>query len=1701
MYRITKIISIWVLIFVSAFAQERILKSNGELLTSQEIIPLSQTNNTSHHFQPSFYNGKDIIDTLNWGVVPTTAFQFQGKSRMVQWFEAPTDMTIHSVGLNISSVENESSQLSVFLVKLNWTKNQITALNAQNLGYYEATGNGYNDATAFSFDEDRTGDWIWAVDTLVTEPFGDKLWPLEGRKIITPVANENYQWIEMLDLGTEPHVAAGEIFGIVIENLADSFGEDPISLICERGRGIPLFKYYPNGRTDPAEDIGWWSRDFVLDFAVGVTLEGVTPIADVIADENNDFIPDNIGETYNVAGVVTTANFTESLGRLNVYIQDETGGINLYKATLDNDFPIGTKVNVIGEVTQYRGLTELSISSIEKIGLGTVPAPIEITASDWLANPEQYEGKRIKISNVTKVEGDWPAEGSSVNLTMSDESKQNFTMRIDADTDIDGSPEPSYPLDVIGVASQFTYSEPPNDGYQVIPSNYSDLLSNKIPVTFNCDMSVQIDDGNFIPDTGILSVRGDFQALCGDPGGIDWTGNYFRLSDEDGDQIYSITVLFPQNSEGGYFEFKFVRDDIWETNSNRSFNVELPQTILPVYYFDNNSGISPIGDVIVDNNNDFIPDNIGQYVKIRGTITSPNFNEGIGQTNYFIQDSTGGINIYKIGAPCCEIPIGREVIIGGTISQYNGLNQIADINYFWTQEMQPVPEPHVFSNVDEWLNNAEAYEGQLIKLNNVTKVSGDWPTEGNNANLVFTDGTTEFTLRIDADTDIDGSLEPSYPTNIIGLAGQFTTNTPPNDGYQLIPRMISDFVGESPVNPQVTFNCDMSVQIASGNFNVDTGMVVVRGNFQVLLGDSTDWTGNFFQLSDQDGDEVYSLTVDFPEESIGSNFEYKFVMDDIWETNPNRTFILQNGQNNLPVFFYDNDEEINPPLTSDVDVRFNVDMNNNPRNARDGSEINPDEIIFVGIKGGLEELGFWQGNWTPADTTTGEMLVLHDDGTFGDLVANDNIWSRVVTFPAGTSTDEFYFKYGAWYPGAEAIWPDAPMDNEAGYGQDHNFTLYDSENVIDASNVWADQIPQINITPIADVTVDANSDFIPDNIDQTFRIQGVITTPNYNAGINRQNFFVQDATGAVNIYTSGEPCCEIPLGMEVIVEGVLTQYNGLNEIIFNYFETMGVANVPEPHVFSNVGEWLNNAEAYEGQLIKLTNLNKVSGDWPTEGNNANLVFTDGTSEFILRIDADTDIDGSPEPSYPVSVIGIACQFTTNAPPNDGYQILPRFMSDIVPENQGDCILVYPENLEVQATTDFVLPIITENISEGNVVSYQFNLNYDTTYFAAVAPYISTNGSITPSGWFVLGNETEPGTISVAASGATATTGEGELLKVLLHSKELEGESIVSLSDFIYNTGEPCTSTQTGTINISSCTCGDVDCNASVQAYDASLILQDVVGLIDLDTICGCASAGDINLDGELMAYDASMILMNVVGLPVPEPNCFGTKAIIPIAKASEIQLEINPTDIKIENGKTNIELAINGISQNIGVYSLQFEMKNSEELDQLIFNLPMEYLYAVNQENEINRVAIINPNGISSTDLKMNIVTNDEDGINEVVFQNIVINSFKTNDIVLTDLNSNLMVSDYNFVGAYPNPFNPSTKLVYEVPQNTLVTLEIYDILGRLIWSKQIQSERGKHEVEWNGENNYSQKVASGLYFATMKSDNFIKSIKLSLIK
>ena len=85
----------------------------------------------------------------------------------------------------------------------------------------------------------------------------------------------------------------------------------------------------------------------------------------------------------------------------------------------------------------------------------------------------------------------------------------------------------------------------------------------------------------------------------------------------------------------------------------------------------------------------------------------------------------------------------------------------------------------------------------------------------------------------------------------------------------------------------------------------------------------------------------------------------------------------------------------------------------------------------------------------------------------------------------------------------------------------------------------------------------------------------------------------------------------------------------------------------------------------------------------------------------------------------------------------------------------------------------------------------------------------------------------------------------------------------------------------------------------------------------------------------------------------------------------------------------------------------------------------------------------------------------------------------------------------YKLFQNYPNPFNPSTVIRYAIPKSGMVTLKIYDILGRLVKTLVSgQKAAGTYNVEFKAD-----ELSSGIYFYSLRAGNFVQTHKMLLLK
>ena len=93
-------------------------------------------------------------------------------------------------------------------------------------------------------------------------------------------------------------------------------------------------------------------------------------------------------------------------------------------------------------------------------------------------------------------------------------------------------------------------------------------------------------------------------------------------------------------------------------------------------------------------------------------------------------------------------------------------------------------------------------------------------------------------------------------------------------------------------------------------------------------------------------------------------------------------------------------------------------------------------------------------------------------------------------------------------------------------------------------------------------------------------------------------------------------------------------------------------------------------------------------------------------------------------------------------------------------------------------------------------------------------------------------------------------------------------------------------------------------------------------------------------------------------------------------------------------------------------------------------------------------------------------------------------------------------ISAYSLHQSYPNPFNPTTTIKYNLPMRTHVTVSVYNVLGRKIATLMDKVQKvGSNQVVWDGKDLNGKLVPSGTYIYRIETEQFSESKKTVLLK
>lgn len=114
-----------------------------------------------------------------------------------------------------------------------------------------------------------------------------------------------------------------------------------------------------------------------------------------------------------------------------------------------------------------------------------------------------------------------------------------------------------------------------------------------------------------------------------------------------------------------------------------------------------------------------------------------------------------------------------------------------------------------------------------------------------------------------------------------------------------------------------------------------------------------------------------------------------------------------------------------------------------------------------------------------------------------------------------------------------------------------------------------------------------------------------------------------------------------------------------------------------------------------------------------------------------------------------------------------------------------------------------------------------------------------------------------------------------------------------------------------------------------------------------------------------------------------------------------------------------------------------------------------------------------------------------------------IVNVHAVLDVMVVGIDDQeLLPTSFELFRNYPNPFNPSTTIKYNLKNETKVSLQVYNVLGQHVRTLVSGTQNaGRYEVIWDGKNDLGNHVSTGVYIYRIEAENFIKSHKMMLLK
>ena len=231
------------------------------------------------------------------------------------------------------------------------------------------------------------------------------------------------------------------------------------------------------------------------------------------------------------------------------------------------------------------------------------------------------------------------------------------------------------------------------------------------------------------------------------------------------------------------------------------------------------------------------------------------------------------------------------------------------------------------------------------------------------------------------------------------------------------------------------------------------------------------------------------------------------------------------------------------------------------------------------------------------------------------------------------------------------------------------------------------------VYPIGDVS-SVDADGVTDSLGVVCGLIGTVHGVNMRPS-GLQFTFIDDNNDGIGLfYASGNFGYTVTEGDRVLVEGTISQFNGLTQI---NPDSVFLISQNNPLFAPDIVTALS--EATESQMTQMECVTLADPtQWTNSGSGFNVDVVVGMDTVQMRVDADTDVYGTAAPTGEFTITGIGGQFDSSVPHDEGYQLIPRYIADV------DVVACLPPILDAtddNVTTDVDVPITITVLANDN----------------------------------------------------------------------------------------------------------------------------------------------------------------------------------------------------------------------------------------------------------------------------------------------------------------------------------------------------------------------------------------------------------------